>query len=103
MANIKDRGTVKVVDGRYKFKGNFHYINPNSPIRNEDGELMGVTNPRDITHVHMYGGEAPFFESLKDGKLLGTRCDNPACENELSPSSNSCRLSTLHILFLQNT
>ena len=81
MADIKERGTVKVVDGRYKFKGNFHYINPNSPILNENGELMGVTNPRDITHVHMYGGEAPFFASLKDGKLLGTRCDNPNCEH----------------------
>ena len=81
MADLKNRGTVKVVDGRYKFEGNFHYIYPNSPIRDENGELMGVTNPRDLTHVHMYGGEAPFFESLKDGKLLGTRCDNPDCEN----------------------
>ena len=29
----------------------------------------------------MYGGEATFFDSLKDGKLLGTRCDNPDCEH----------------------
>ncbi|SVA08825.1 uncharacterized protein METZ01_LOCUS61679 [marine metagenome] len=41
---------------------------------------MGVTNPRDLTHVHMYGGEAPFFEGLSQGKLLGTRCDNSDCE-----------------------
>jgi len=81
MNNLKDRGTVKVVDGRYKFSGKFHYGYPNSPIRNEAGELMGITNPRDLTHVHMYGGEAPFFESLSKGKLLGTRCDNSACEH----------------------
>lgn len=81
MADLKNRGTVKVVDGRYKFKGDFHYGYPNSPIRNEDGKLMGITNPRDLTHVHMYGGEAPFFESLSKGNLLGTRCDNPNCEH----------------------
>jgi len=81
MADLKDRGTVKVVDGRYQFSGKFHYIYPNTPIRAENGELRGVTNPRDMTYVHMYGGEAPFFDSLKSGKLLGTRCDNPKCEH----------------------
>ncbi len=78
--NTNDRGTVKVENGRYRFEGKFHYGYPNEPIRNEDGELMGVTNPRDLTHVHMYGGEAPFFEGLGQGKLLGTRCDNSNCE-----------------------
>jgi hypothetical protein len=77
----KDRGQVRVEGGRYQFQGTFHFAYPNSPIRNESGQLMGITNPRDLTHVHMYGGEAPFFESLKDGKLLGTRCDNPDCES----------------------
>jgi uncharacterized OB-fold protein len=81
MAELKDRGQVKVVNGRYKLNGKFHYIYANSPIRNEDGILMGVTNPRDVTHVHMYGGEAPFFESISKAKLLGTRCDNPKCEH----------------------
>ena len=81
MADLKDRGTVKVADGRFQFKGKFHYIYPNTPIRDGNGKLKGVTNPRDMTYVHMYGGEAPFFESLKDGKLLGTRCDNPDCEH----------------------
>ena len=41
---------------------------------------MGVTNPRDMTYIHSYGGEAVFFESLSKGKLMGTRCDNPECE-----------------------
>ena len=74
------RGTVKVVNGRYKPSGNFHYPSPNTPIRNEEGKLMGVTNPRDITHIHAYGGEAVFFESLSQGKLIGSRCDNEDCE-----------------------
>jgi uncharacterized OB-fold protein len=75
-----ERGTVKVVANKYRLEGNFHLIHPNTPIYNEAQELMGVTNPRDITHIHMYGGESLFFSSLKDGKILGTRCDNPDCE-----------------------
>ena len=75
-----ERGKVRVEKGRYRLDGKFHYGYPNDPIWNEDGKLMGVTNPRDVTHVHMYGGEAPFFEGLGKGKLLGTCCDNPDCE-----------------------
>ena len=74
------RGKVRVERGRYRLDGQFHFPYPNDPIRNEDGVLMGVTNPRDLTHVHMYGGEAPFFEGLSQGKLLGTRCDNSNCD-----------------------
>ena len=75
-------GTVKVKDGKYKIKGDFHTLSPNMPIRNEDDgwRLMGVTNPRAVTHIHMYGGEATFFENLGKGKIYGTRCDNPDCE-----------------------
>jgi uncharacterized OB-fold protein len=53
------------------------------PIRNADDgwKLMGVTNPRDMTYIHSYGGEAVFFESLSKGQLLATRCDNPACDS----------------------
>ncbi len=80
MSCCEDRGTVKVVNGRYRPSGKFHYAYPNAPIYDEKGRLVGITNPRDITHIHSYGGEAVFFESLKDGKLLGTRCDNPDCE-----------------------
>lgn len=79
MSMRENRGTVKVVNGRYRPSGNFHYIDTNTPIYDEDGKLMGITNPRDLTHIHAYGGEAPFFESLKDGKLLATRCDNQEC------------------------
>jgi uncharacterized protein len=75
-------GIVRVKDGKYKIKGDFHHITPNTPIRNEDEDyrLMGVTNPRQMTYMHAYGGEAVFFENLSKGKIYGTRCDNPACE-----------------------
>ncbi len=75
-------GTVTVKSGKYKIKGDFHHITPNMPIRSEDEgwRLMGVTNPRDMTYIHAYGGEAIFFESLCKGKIYGTRCDNPDCE-----------------------
>ncbi len=81
MSCEEDRGTVKIVKNRYKPTGKFHYISPNSPMRNEEGVLMGVTNPRDMTYIHSYGGESIFFESLSKGKLLATRCENPECES----------------------
>ena len=75
-------GQVSVKNNQYKFKGDFHHIDPQHPIRNADDgwKLLGVTNPRDMTYIHSYGGEAIFFESLGQGKLLATRCDNPDCE-----------------------
>lgn len=74
-------GLVNVKNNKYKIKGNFHHLTPNMPIRNADEgwKLMGVTNPRDMTYIHAYGGEAPFFEALSQGKLLATRCDNKDC------------------------
>lgn len=74
-------GTVSVKNNKYRPKGDFHHITPNVPIRNADEgfRLMGVTNPREMVYIHSYGGEAPFFESLSQGKLLATRCDNKKC------------------------
>ena len=80
MSCDEDRATVKVVNGRYKPSGKFHRPAPNTPIRDETGKLLGITNPRDITHMHSYGGEAIFFESMGKGKLMASRCDNPDCE-----------------------
>ncbi|MBN2284351.1 MAG: hypothetical protein JXO48_10710 [Deltaproteobacteria bacterium] len=75
-------GQVYVKNNQYKIRGNFHHLTPNQPIRNADDgwKLMGVTNPRDMTYIHAYGGESIFFESLGKGKLMATRCDNPKCE-----------------------
>jgi len=78
----KNRGKVRVVNNRYKFEGNFHYASANSPMINENGKLVGVTNPRDMTYVHTYGGEAVFFESLSQGKLVASRCDNDDCRSK---------------------
>lgn len=80
MSDTESRGTVKVVTNRYQPSGKFHVISPQAPIRNEQGDLLGVTNPRDIIHIHAYGGEAVFFESLSKGRLLATRCDNEECD-----------------------
>mgnify|MGYP002683259943 FL=1 len=75
-------GQVFVKNNQYKIKGDFHHMTPNTPIRDADNgwKLLGITNPRDMTYMHSYGGEAPFFEALSQGKLLATRCDNPKCE-----------------------
>lgn len=75
-------GQVSVRNGKYKIKGDFHTISQNMPIRNENEyfRLMGVTNPRAMTYIHMYGGEAVFFENLSKGKIFGSRCENPDCE-----------------------
>lgn len=75
-------GQVQVKDNRYKFRGDFHRLEQHMPIRDADNgwKLVGVTKPRDMTYVHTYGGEAAFFESLSQGKLLATKCENPDCE-----------------------
>jgi len=74
-------GTVTVKNNKYRPKGDFHRIEPNTPIRSADEgwKLLGVTNPREMIYIHSYGGEAIFFESLGQGKLMGARCDNPKC------------------------
>ena len=76
-----EKGYVEIINGRYKPKGTFHIIEKNQPIFDKDtNKLAGVTNPRDMTYIHSYGGEAIFFESLGKGKLMATRCDNDKCE-----------------------
>ncbi len=76
--------TVKVKDGKYRIQGDFHHVTPNMPIRDEDKDwgLLGVTNPREMTYIHTYGGEAVFFEGLSQGKIHGSRCDNADCETK---------------------
>jgi len=75
-------GTVTVKNGKYAPRGDFHHITPNVPIRDASNgwSLVGVTNPRDMTYIHTYGGEAVFFEILPKGRIHGTRCDNDDCE-----------------------
>lgn len=77
-------GQVIVKDNKYRPKGTFHHLTPNTPIRDADDgwKLLGVTNPRDMTYMHSYGGEAIFFESLSKGQLLATRCDTENCDSK---------------------
>lgn len=76
-------GQACVKNNRYKLKGSFHHLSPHMPIRDgdDDWKLLGITNPRAITYIHSYGGEAIFFESLSRNKLLASRCDQGDCES----------------------
>jgi hypothetical protein len=58
-------GTVTVKDDKYHPRGEFHRIEPNTPIRDADQgwRLLGVTNPREMVYIHSYGGEAPFLRA----------------------------------------
>jgi uncharacterized OB-fold protein len=38
--------------------------------------------PRSITHIHTYGMLSPFFEGLKKGRLMATRCSNGNCSEK---------------------
>jgi len=42
--------------------------------------LIVRENPRTITHRHTYGGLSFFFDWLVSGKLIGTRCKSPCCQ-----------------------
>jgi uncharacterized OB-fold protein len=35
--------------------------------------------PRTLTHIHTYGMLSPFFQGLKQGKLMATFCPNKEC------------------------
>jgi uncharacterized protein len=72
--------SVKVVDGKYKYEGEFSTAEPPQAIRDGKGKLFGINNPRRVVHQHSYGGEAPFFQGIGDGRLWATRCDNKGCE-----------------------
>ncbi|MFC1461620.1 Zn-ribbon domain-containing OB-fold protein [Verrucomicrobiota bacterium] len=41
-----------------------------------------IKNPKACYHIHTYGGLSIFFKGLAEGKLMGTRCTNSACEEE---------------------
>jgi len=76
-------GTVQIRNGRYVPEGAFHQIERGTPIRDESGTLAGVTKPRNMTYMHSYGGEAPFFQAIAEkARLLGTRCDTPGCPGQ---------------------
>ena len=77
-------GQVHVKKGQHKIKGDFHHLEFGEPIRlaDDNWRLIGITNPRRLTHMHSYGGESHFFENLSKGKLMATCCDNKKCETK---------------------
>ena len=81
---MKSSSEVIVKNNRYRLKGRFHHRSPPAPIRDADHgwKLVGVTNPRDMTYLHTYGGEAQFFEALSQGRLMATCCTHSSCEFE---------------------
>ncbi len=81
---MKSSSVVIVTNNRYRLQGRFHRQSPHAPIRDADHgwKLVGVTNPRDMTYLHSYGAEAPFFESLSQGRLMAACCNHAGCELE---------------------
>ena len=45
----------------------------------ESEPALVIEWPRTLTHMHTYGLLSPFFEGLKEGRLLATRCTNKEC------------------------
>ncbi len=43
---------------------------------------LAVKNPKTWSHTHTYGGWGKFFQGLREGKLLATRCTNPDCKEK---------------------
>ncbi len=41
---------------------------------------MVIQWPRTLMHHHTYGLLSPFFEGLRKGKLMATKCRTPGCE-----------------------
>ena len=41
-----------------------------------------IKNVKDYFHIHSYGGLSKFFMSLREAKLLGTRCANKSCKEK---------------------
>ena len=45
-------------------------------------EPLVIKNLKNWYHTHSYGGWGRFFKGLREGKLLATRCVNPACREK---------------------
>lgn len=54
------------------------FIGKTSEVEQE-GPGIVIKWPRTLVHHHSYGQISRFFDGLKKGKLLATRCINPKC------------------------
>jgi len=66
-----------------KKKEEVKFIGKVTKIRQKEPATV-IEWPRSVTHVHTYGMLSPFFQGLREGKLMATRCPNTGCpENRL--------------------
>jgi uncharacterized protein len=59
-------------------KGQIKFIGQVTKIRQTEPATV-IEWPRSITHIHTYGMLSPFFEGLREGRLMATRCPNKRC------------------------
>lgn len=52
---------------------------PTAALEVVERDPLVVKNPKTWSHFHSYGGWGRFFDGLREGKLLATRCTNKNC------------------------
>ena len=57
------------------------FIGQVTKIRQAEPAIV-IEWPRSITHIHTYGMLSPFFEGLREGRLMATRCPNERCSEK---------------------
>ncbi len=87
-------GQVYSKKNRYRLKGDFHHITPNTPIRDADADwrLIGVTNPRDMTYIHSYGGRRFSSSRLARGNCWPPAATTPSVNR---PVVSTCRFASI--------
>ncbi len=60
-------------------KNTYEFNNPQSTVLRCLDPIV-VEKPRDLIHIHTYGGETPFFKGLTKGQLMATKCLNKDCD-----------------------
>jgi uncharacterized protein len=62
-------------------KGQITFVGQVTKIRQSEPATV-IEWPRSITHIHTYGMLSPFFEGLREGRLMATRCPNRSCSEK---------------------
>ena len=64
-----------------KEPGEIKFIGQATKVRQTEPRTV-IEWPRTLTHFHTYGMLSPFFEGLKKGRLMATRCPNEKCQEK---------------------
>ena len=70
---------AKVQSPKSKVTPDIHMTGVPMVVEKTDPAMV-IEWPRTIVHHHTYGLLSPFFEGLKKGKLMATKCATPGCE-----------------------